>query len=446
MTHRKEILLIDETHALVDACTSMLNGRSEVAREANRTKFDLVVVSIPASIKDELLTLQNVKRRFPGIPLILASDIRSADRIVTALRSGADALVRLPIDPIELFSAICRQVMPSDDNTVPRFTLHLSDDFQALVTGEDEPPDAFEAGNSLLERLCGRYAPARSLRRWGVRISGGHLQHTLGAMRCRPLEGYFLGSFRVMVFGVPVQRWRSRKGKSIFAYLLYHHKRPVFRDLLMETFWPNVDPDCSRDSLNVAIHHIRQDLRAVNRTSEYILFKDECYTINPELEVWLDCEELQSHWHKVQYCKLEENVVGGDQDLKRAVDLYKGDFMEDEPYEDWAASERENYREELLVMLERMSEHHFAQGDIEGSAILCERILEKDTCRENVHKRLMLCYYRLGYRDKAMRQFRKCSEALQRELNMSPTSSTVRLNEDIRQGLISSEKAQVDKI
>lgn len=449
MKHRKDILLIDRTQALVDACTSILNGRSEVAQETNlespsestpKKKFDLVVVSIPTSAKDDLLPLQNVKRRFPGIPLILASDIRSADRIVTALHSGADALVRLPVDPVELFATICRYTYPSGENTVPKFVLHASQDLQTFMSVEKDiyTPAAIE--DSLISKLSVRFSAVRDLRRWSKHIRSAHPENKVGTSTLRPFEGYFLGSFGVMLRGVPVQRWRSRKGRSLFAYLLYHHKRPVYRDVLMETFWPDVDPECSRDSLNVTIHHIRQDLRGCDSAQEIILYKDECYAINPDLEVWLDCEAFQSQWHKVQHHRYDKDVTRECRELEDVVHLYKGDFMEEEPYEDWAASERENYREEFLVILERLSEHYLSRGDVEEAASLCERILERDNCRENVHKKLMLCYYRLGCRDKAMKQFRRCADVLQKELNMGPTSATVRLNEDIRQGLVPSEK------
>ena len=54
-------------------------------------------------------------------------------------------------------------------------------------------------------------------------------------------------------------------------------------------------------------------------------------------------------------------------------------------------------------------------------------MLEKDDCLENVHRKLILCYYRLGRRDKAIRQYYKCSEALRKELNIEPSQSTKEL-------------------
>jgi len=46
----------------------------------------------------------------------------------------------------------------------------------------------------------------------------------------------------------------------------------------------------------------------------------------------------------------------------------------------------------------------------------------------------MLCYYRVGKRDKALKQFKKCAEILQSELEVKPTRTTFELYEKIKNG------------
>jgi DNA-binding SARP family transcriptional activator len=59
-------------------------------------------------------------------------------------------------------------------------------------------------------------------------------------------------------------------------------------------------------------------------------------------------------------------------------------------------------------------------------------MLEKDECQESVHRRLMLCYLKLGLRDRALRQYARCVEVMRRELNVEPTAETKRLCDEIR--------------
>ena len=59
-------------------------------------------------------------------------------------------------------------------------------------------------------------------------------------------------------------------------------------------------------------------------------------------------------------------------------------------------------------------------------------MLEKDPCLENVHRKLILCYYKLGLRDKAIKQYYRCAKALKDELNIEPSTPTKELFDTIR--------------
>ena len=111
--------------------------------------------------------------------------------------------------------------------------------------------------------------------------------------------------------------------------------------------------------------------------------------------------------------------------------------MEEELYDEWASMERENFREMYLAVLDRLSENYVFSNQCTPAARLCEEILEKDDCREDIHRRLMLCYYRMGCRDKALRQFKKCSEILKAELEVEPTKPTRQLYDEIRNDRVS---------
>jgi hypothetical protein len=72
------------------------------------------------------------------------------------------------------------------------------------------------------------------------------------------LTAYLLGGFRVALNLNPVENWPSNRGRMVLKYLLTHRDRPVPREVLMETFWPNAKPGSARNRLNVALHGLRQ--------------------------------------------------------------------------------------------------------------------------------------------------------------------------------------------
>ena len=115
-----------------------------------------------------------------------------------------------------------------------------------------------------------------------------------------------------------------------------------------------------------------------------------------------------------------------------AASLYRGDFMSDDPYEDWAALTRERLRLTYLDALGRLSELYFNAGHYTVCASLCLRIIERDPCREDAHRRLMRCYSRQGLSHLALMQYRMCRQALADELGVEADPATTELYQHIR--------------
>jgi hypothetical protein len=66
------------------------------------------------------------------------------------------------------------------------------------------------------------------------------------------------------------------------------------RGVLMDKFWPDADPESARNSLNVALHSLRQALRSIT-SLPVIQFENGKYFLNPDLQVWVDVEEFEQH-------------------------------------------------------------------------------------------------------------------------------------------------------
>jgi DNA-binding SARP family transcriptional activator len=211
----------------------------------------------------------------------------------------------------------------------------------------------------------------------------------------------------------------------------------------METFWPNTDQDSARNSLNVAIHNVRGILHEVNPDYEYILFKEECYFLNPGIDVWVDVEEFLHYWKIAQRTERQNGIQAAVGEYEAAAALYHGDFLEEDLYESWPSSERENLKEIYLFVLDRLSNYYSQDGKPSTAASLCETILAKDNCREDIHQRLMRCYCRLEQREKAVKQYRKCVEALEAELDVKPTRATIELYERIKHGILTREDNEI---
>ncbi len=253
--------------------------------------------------------------------------------------------------------------------------------------------------------------------------------------RARPvgpeLAVHLLGPLCVTVDDVPVEDWSSARCRSLFGYLLTHRAPWPQREVLMEVFWPGSPPAASRNNLNVAIHGLRRMLRKATDI-QVIVYVGGVYRIHADMCLWLDVEEFDSRVDRGRRLEAAGEFDRATEEYEFAAGLYRGDFLAEDPYEDWAALTRERLRLAHLDSLGHLSNLHFSAGRYAACASLCQRIIERDPCREDAHRRLMRCYSRQGQPHLALMQYRACVRALAGELGVGPAPATAALHEKIR--------------
>jgi DNA-binding SARP family transcriptional activator len=283
------------------------------------------------------------------------------------------------------------------------------------------PEQAVPEGASPRHAAPRRTAPGRT--------APGRLSHAVHAQA--EVSVHLLGPMSVVIDDVPVDDWSSTRIRSLFGYLLTHRQPWPAREVLMEVFWPESSPKASRNSLNVAIHGLRRVLRNA-KDVPVIVYSGGSYRLHPDVHLWLDVEEFDK---LVERGRLHEDAGETDQATAAyefATGLYRGEFLADDPYDDWGALIRERLRLAYLDTLGRLSNLHFNAGQYAASANLCQRIIEQDPCREDAYRRLMRCYSRQGQPHLALIQYRACVRTLESELGVEPDLATVELHNQIR--------------
>lgn len=246
------------------------------------------------------------------------------------------------------------------------------------------------------------------------------------------LAVYCLGPFRVHHGDHVVTHWPNGKGKSIFKYLVTHRKHPVSKEVLMDVFWPNATPHAARNNLNVAIFGLRQAVSKAESCPPCVLFQDGCYSLNPELPMWIDYEVFRAHVATATTLERQGEREAASRELAIAEMLYQGDFLEDNRYEDWLAPLRQSLKDEYRRLLDQLGEYHFRTANYDACAQISVKMLTSDACDEGAHRRLMQCYAQQGLPHLALRQYQLCVEALGRELDVPASPETTDLARDIR--------------
>jgi DNA-binding SARP family transcriptional activator len=242
---------------------------------------------------------------------------------------------------------------------------------------------------------------------------------------------YCLGPFRVYQNDQLVTGWDSLKARSILKYLVAHQGTLVVRDILMDVFWPDANPEAARRNLHQAVYSLRQVLRQDHPGFQHIKFEDSCYLLNPEMDVWVDSEEFEKHVRAGQRLEAAGQLSEAVAEYGIAEGLYQGDFLEEDLYEDWPRGQREQMRNMYLNAVDRLSEYYVGQTEYTTAIALCRKVLAQDNCYEEAYRRLMQCYLAQGQRHLAVRQYQTCVEALREELDLAPAEETVTLYQRI---------------
>jgi LuxR family maltose regulon positive regulatory protein len=239
-----------------------------------------------------------------------------------------------------------------------------------------------------------------------------------------------LGNFDVFVGYNRVKQWPSLKAKAVFKYLIAQRRHLVLKDMLMEALWQGCPPDVANSNLKTAIHSLRKTLGDVSQNRNgftYIHFVDGHYLINPNMTLLIDDEDFERQWLKGQQLESEGDFSGAMTAYLSAEGLYKGDYLEEDLYEDWTLMRREALKDTYLNILIKLATHAAQAADYENCISFCQKILAKDPCCEEGYRHLMRSYSRLGQRNRAIQWYKVCDKTISTELGVKPEPLTISL-------------------
>lgn len=403
------------TRAIVGAWALSILPPAHILEKGNAfPPQEVVIFILDGPLAEALPYLEAIPQKLPGAPVILIAEKPDREDIIQAFRLGVKDCLLFPLEPDEF-----------------RKTLEghwKSNNFQA---GKPQCRRWKERLLNWLGIVPVQRIPSPASLKLGIRPDGlpesFFLPKGRQELAGHEVEAQFFGSFRLRVRGQDLPLLPGEKVNALFAYLLYNRQKPVHREILLSRFWEYTSPSSARKSLNVAIHTLRQHLQECLPDMEFIQYYNDNYLANPELDIITDVDQFLSYWHKGRAIEASHGPKEALEYYTAATTLYRGDFLEDMHYEEWCEQERDNLKETYLILLDRLGTFFLQEEACEMAGKIFRMMLEKDDCLENVHRKLILCYYRLGRRDKAIRQYYKCSESLRKELNIEPSQSTKEL-------------------
>ncbi len=238
-----------------------------------------------------------------------------------------------------------------------------------------------------------------------------------------PLRIRLLGVLEVEEAGRPLPLPSSAAARSLLAYLLLHHDRPLSRDRLVGIFWPERPDAAARHALSQALWQIRRALglaagrlEAEQDMVSFLLFPGD----------HLDVDAFQ----RLCTRRLSASPLEEARRLQTAIALYRGDLLE-VIYDDWVLLERERLRETYLDALERLITLHKQRQDYAQALAYARQLVAADPLHERAHRDLMRLYHLAGRPQAALEQYARLRDLLDRELGIEPSATTTSLAQEI---------------
>lgn len=238
-----------------------------------------------------------------------------------------------------------------------------------------------------------------------------------------------LGPLQVFAGERNFNKFESNKVRALFAYLVMEMERPHGRETLAGMFWPETSTESALANLRYALADLRKVIQDEKARLPYLFISRESLQFNANSDFLLDAVEFQR--------LINTNTI---ENLKQALALYRGDFLEGFPaiegefFEEWLILKREQFRQQAIEKLQALASHHEERCEYQQALSYARRQIELEPWLEEAHQQLMRLLALDGQRSAALAQFETCRRMLDSEMSIEPSQETIQLYESIRAG------------
>lgn len=220
-----------------------------------------------------------------------------------------------------------------------------------------------------------------------------------------------------------ITRFQTQKTGALLAYLALNLNASHSREVLAELLWPGADPIAVRNRLNQAVSSLRRQIEPPGITHGSVLITDQrTIRLNPE-SIETDVQEFGK---RIEAADLSPNPEEKVAHLKRAIDIYAGEFLTG-MYAEWITMEQLRFADMYSGALFELFDVSRDVGDTDQAIRAATLLLKEDPTDEGTHCDLMQIYIDAGRPAAAKRQFEELTRILAAE-GEEPSDEAVQLS------------------
>lgn len=223
---------------------------------------------------------------------------------------------------------------------------------------------------------------------------------------------------------------RSDMLKKLLIYILMHREHPITTQELSEALWDEDETDNPTGALKNLMYRLRNILKSVFGDYKFILTSPGAYCWNPDVEVVLDTEEFENH---IKKAKFDDNVTSAIGHYEKALEYYRGDFMDNVLDKHWSVTLTTYYHSLFLTTTKELAKLYMDNERFQDMERICMNGLRYDRVDEQLHCYYILSLIRQNKFELAMKSFDDATKILYEALGIRNSGKLQEVHKELLQ-------------
>ncbi|QGU00280.1 hypothetical protein SYNTR_1686 [Candidatus Syntrophocurvum alkaliphilum] len=214
---------------------------------------------------------------------------------------------------------------------------------------------------------------------------------------------------------------RSYKMWELLKYIITYRDRILLPEAIMDTLWPEEEYTDSKHALRTLVYRLRNilDMEELKQFT-CIKFNQGGYCWNKESNYELDTEEFERLLNEANSEEIN-NPTGSIHKYTQALELYKGDYLAENLYQEWVIPIRHYYLRRYLEGSKRLLNLLKKEKQYTNIISTCEKALEIDYYDESIHLFFLDALVKDGRIKQAEQHYQNMSKSFYKELGVKPS-------------------------
>ena len=264
---------------------------------------------------------------------------------------------------------------------------------------------------------------------------------------------YTLGVFDIKLEDTSLIKDSSRSYTlyKLLQYFITFKNKKILADTIIENVWPDHESYDPNNMLRAQIFRLRQLIKKSfpkdgdEKNYMSINFSNGYYSLEVGKNVRIDIDEF-NHLIELGDEKFIDDIDSAVENYEKALEIYKGTYLEENGYELWLVPMKNYYKSLYLKTLFKLLKILESQQDYKKVIKICQNAIIYEPEDENIHIHLMEAMLKLGQTKDAESHYKYILFLLNKDPESGTSTALKEINRKIQNSLTKKSETNIINI